>query len=373
MQVGKGVLRYVSQEVKDLYNLVENEFHPLDLAAKVSQVYQTMKISNLTNMIGFFDFSVVEKIAVDAVKYTFVQVKIDHLKGIVGFGSQDLESEKMKNHLTILVKRFNKAIGMMQPCTLERPYRQNQPFSELQVIVEEHKKLLARKEAIEQSQKQHETDLVEKKRLICMLEDKSLFQQQVVGRREGEFERLKCLCEERLAEECSLRSQEGEVCCKKEYFKRQEEARLLKIQGEEEARKLEALSHESKHGPELEADSAPPPPSDRYQPPWSREPEVPQSRPGAYEPPRVGSRGDTYAPRGGGRYDGARCNDGPPLCPVRPFPVGRLSEDRWGAVGSSGVDLIMNVVAGIMRDQTFEGEVPATLHLHNSLRDRLLS
>lgn len=38
-----------------------------------------------------------------------------------------------------------------------------------------------------------------------------------------------------------------------------------------------------------------------------------------------------------------------------------------------GVDLIMNVVAGMMRDQTFEGEVPATLHLHNSLRDTLLS
>jgi hypothetical protein len=38
-----------------------------------------------------------------------------------------------------------------------------------------------------------------------------------------------------------------------------------------------------------------------------------------------------------------------------------------------GVDLIMNVVAGMMRDQTFEGKVPATLHLHNSLRDRLLS
>jgi translation initiation factor 3 subunit A len=55
---------------------------------QVSQVYQTMKISNLTNMIAFFDFSVVEKIAVDAVKYNVVQVKIDHLKGIVGFGSQ---------------------------------------------------------------------------------------------------------------------------------------------------------------------------------------------------------------------------------------------------------------------------------------------
>jgi translation initiation factor 3 subunit A len=71
--------------------------------------------------------------------------------------------------------------------------------------------------------------------------EQSLFQQQVVGRHEGKFERLKCLHEERLAEECSLRSQEREVRCKKEYFKRQEEARLLKIQEEEEAGKLEGV------------------------------------------------------------------------------------------------------------------------------------
>jgi len=71
--------------------------------------------------------------------------------------------------------------------------------------------------------------------------EQSLFQQQVVGRREGDFERLKCLREERLAEECSLRSQECEVRCKKEYFKRQEEAHLLKIREEEEARKLEGV------------------------------------------------------------------------------------------------------------------------------------
>ncbi|CAK9275979.1 unnamed protein product [Sphagnum jensenii] len=439
--VAKGLLTYVSQEVKDLYNLVENEFHPLDLAAKVqphmlrlsklsdklssaspvpevqleqyvpaleklttlrvlqqvSQVYQTMKISNLTNMIGFFDFSVVEKLTVDAVKYNFVQVKIDHLKGVVSFGSQDLESEKIKNHLTILAKRFNKAISMIQPPTHNRPSRQSQPFSELEVIVEkEHKKLLARKvlierrkeeqerqmlemereeeskrlkqqrlteeaeakrlanesarreearirkeieekeleearallaeaekrkgkkgkkatgdgevtklskqslmeeafseqmkeraemerklqklsktmdhlerakreeerplieeahqkrlqddekfykdqqeQAIDHSQKQHETDLVEKNRLIHMLEDKNLFQQQAVSRREGEFERLRRLREERLAEERSLRSQEREVRRKKEYYRRQEEARLLKIREEEEARKLE--------------------------------------------------------------------------------------------------------------------------------------
>lgn len=55
---------------------------------QVSQVYQTIKISNLTQMITFFDFSVVEKLVVEAVKYNFVQVKVDHLREVVSFGSQ---------------------------------------------------------------------------------------------------------------------------------------------------------------------------------------------------------------------------------------------------------------------------------------------
>jgi translation initiation factor 3 subunit A len=66
-----------------------------------------------------------------------------------------------------------------------------------------------------------------------------IFQLQVVGRRQGEFERLKRLREERLAEERALRSQEREVRRKKEYYKREEELRLLKIQEEEETRKRE--------------------------------------------------------------------------------------------------------------------------------------
>ncbi|PNY16546.1 eukaryotic translation initiation factor 3 subunit a, partial [Trifolium pratense] len=83
----KGVMSCVSQEVKDIYYLLEHEFLPSDLALKyvpaleklatlrllqqVSNVYQTMKIDNLAGLIPFFDFSVVEKISVDAVKQKF--------------------------------------------------------------------------------------------------------------------------------------------------------------------------------------------------------------------------------------------------------------------------------------------------------------
>jgi translation initiation factor 3 subunit A len=455
--VSKGVMTYVSPEVKDLYGLLENEFHPLDLAAKVqpvlsklpslsdklssaspvpevhleqynvalerlttlrvlqqaSHVYSTIKISEITRMITFFDFSIIEKLIVEAVKYNFVQMKVDHLKEVVNFGSQDLESEKVKNHLTILAKRLNKACLMISPPTFERPSKQVLPFDELQAVVEkEHKKLLARKvlierrkeeqerqmlemereeeskrlkqqrlteeaeakrlqnesarreearirkeieekeleearallaeaekrkgkkgkkgalpvdgevtkltkqllmeealseqmkerqemerklqklsktmdhlerakreeerplieeayrkrlrddesfyqqqqeQAIEQSKKQHETDVIEKNRLIRMAADKEVFQLQVVSRRKGEFERLKRLREERLAEERAMRSQEREIRRKKEYFKRLEEQRLLKIQEEEEAKKKEEEERKRKEDAERRA------------------------------------------------------------------------------------------------------------------------
>ena len=128
--VSKGVMSCVTQEVKDLYHLLENEFLPLDLALKVqpilnkisklgdklssvssvpevqlsqyvpaleklatlrllqqvSQVYQTIQIDNISKMIPFFDFTAIEKISVDAVRRNFLAIKVDHMKGAVFFG-----------------------------------------------------------------------------------------------------------------------------------------------------------------------------------------------------------------------------------------------------------------------------------------------
>lgn len=453
--VAKGVMTYVSPEVKDLFTLLENEFHPLDLAAKAnafivrlpslsdkltpaspvpevrleqyvpalerlttlrvfqqaSQVYSTIRIPELTRMVTFFDFSTVEKLIVEAVKYNYVQMKVDHMMGVVNFGSQDLESEKVKTHLTILAKRLKKACIMISPPFEEKASRQILPYAELQALVEkEHKKLLARKvlierrkeeqerhmlemereeeskrlkqlrlteeaeakrlanesarreearirkeieekeleearamlaeaekrkgkkgkkgitdgevsklskqhlmeealseqikerqemerklqklsktmdhlerakreeerplieeayrkrlqddekfyqeqqeQALEQSKKQHDTDVVEKNRLIRMAEDKEIFEEQVISRRQGEFARLRRLREERLREERAMRSLDRQIRRKKEYFRRQEEARLLKIKEEEEARKREEEERKRKEEAERRA------------------------------------------------------------------------------------------------------------------------
>jgi len=108
-------------------------------------------------------------------------------------------------------------------------------------------------QAIEQSRQQHAADLVEKNRLIRMLNDKNIFQNQVVSRREGEFERLKREREERLAELQAIRKQEREMRRKMEYYRRQEEARLIKLKEEEEARKREEEERKRKQDAEWKA------------------------------------------------------------------------------------------------------------------------
>lgn len=47
-------------------------------------MYQTMKIEVLSQMIPF-EFSQIEKIAVDAAKHNFLGMKVDHQKGVIFF------------------------------------------------------------------------------------------------------------------------------------------------------------------------------------------------------------------------------------------------------------------------------------------------
>ncbi|KAI3984046.1 hypothetical protein MKX01_035173 [Papaver californicum] len=203
--VSKGVLACASPEVKELYNLLEHEFLPLDLASRVhpllgsitnvggkissassvpevqlsyyvpaleklatlrllqqvSQVYQTMKIEVLSKMIPFFDFSVVEKVSVNAIKSNFIAMKVDHQKGAVLFGSLLLESDTLQGHLTLLADSLNKARGLIYP-----PVKKASKLGEalpalVEVVNKEHKKLLARKSIIEKRKELQERQLLE--------------------------------------------------------------------------------------------------------------------------------------------------------------------------------------------------------------------
>ncbi|KAL3536377.1 hypothetical protein ACH5RR_004838 [Cinchona calisaya] len=206
--VTKGVMSCVTQEVKDLYHLLEHEFIPLDLAPKVqplltkisklggklssassvpeiqisqyvpaleklatlrllqqvSQVYQMMKIENLLKMISFFDFAVVEKISVDAVKHNFIAMKVDHMKGAVIFGQQSLESDGLRDHLALFAESLSKARVMIYP-----PATKSQKLGEAlsglaETVEKEHKRLLARKLLIEKRKEEQERQLLEMER-----------------------------------------------------------------------------------------------------------------------------------------------------------------------------------------------------------------
>uniref|UniRef100_A0A803KNW3 Eukaryotic translation initiation factor 3 subunit A n=1 Tax=Chenopodium quinoa TaxID=63459 RepID=A0A803KNW3_CHEQI len=248
--VSKGVMSCVLPEVKDLYHLLEHEFLPLDLSLKVqpllnkisklggklasassvpevqlskyvlaleklatlrllqqaSQVYQTMTIDSLSQMVPFFDFSVVEKISVDAVKHKFLTMKVDHINGAVSFSILDLESDTLRNHLTALAESLNKARSMIYP-PLNKALKIGDTLPGLAEIVEkEHKKLLARKTIIEQRKEEQERQLLEKER-----EEELKRMQQQKNNEEAEQKRLAIEIEKRKLQRIQKEIEEREM------------------------------------------------------------------------------------------------------------------------------------------------------------------
>ncbi|CAI5962996.1 unnamed protein product [Closterium sp. NIES-64] len=446
----KGVLAFVLPQVRELHHLVEVDFLPLDLAARVhpllqrlpelsdvklsaaspvpkvelqaytpalqrlatlrvvqqaSQVYDVMTITSLCRMVPFGDLVFVERVLAEAVAEGFVHVRLDFCEGTVKFGADELESDRIRNHLATMARHLHRAVALIRlkaPAPVEEAAEQLPPAEEIQAAVEkEHRRLIARKTLIErrkeeaereviekereeqtaklkqqrlteeaeakrlaaesarreeerirreieakeleearqllleaekrkgkkgkknledtmrldkrqlmeealseqlkekqeaerrlqklvrtldhlerarreeekpllesayqqrlveerawfeqqqaeaaaQSKTQHEQDLAEKIRLSRMLGDKEEFQEQVVGRRRGEFERLKREREEKLAELRELRRTERVMLRKREMFRRQEEAKALKAWEETERRKREELERKRK-------------------------------------------------------------------------------------------------------------------------------
>ncbi|WVZ72030.1 hypothetical protein U9M48_020550 [Paspalum notatum var. saurae] len=240
--VSKGVLSCASQEVRDLYNLLEHEFLPLDLASKVqpilskiskiggklssapsvpevklsqyisaleklttlrvlqqaSRIFQSMKIDMLSRMIPFFDFAVVEKISVDAVKRNFVAIKINHLSGAVHFGTVDIESDGLSDHLSVLADSLNKARNHICP-PVKKPSKLGESLNNLAGIVEnEHQRLLARKTIIEKRKELLERQILEKEKE----EEKLRF---ISQKKSADEERVRLFNEQRMREQERIR------------------------------------------------------------------------------------------------------------------------------------------------------------------------
>ena len=76
--------------------------------------------------------------------------------------SQDLESDGLRNHLTLFAESLNRVRAMIHP-PLSKASKIGDALHGLAEVVEkEHKKLLARKTIIEQRKEEQERQLLEK-------------------------------------------------------------------------------------------------------------------------------------------------------------------------------------------------------------------
>ncbi|XP_068638021.1 eukaryotic translation initiation factor 3 subunit A-like [Aristolochia californica] len=262
----KGIMTCVAQEVKDLYHLLEHEFLPLDLASKVqpllakisklggklafassvpevqlsqyvpaleklatlrvlqqvSQVYQTMKIEVLSDMIPFCTISDVEKVAVEAVKCNFIAMKVDHVKGAVLFCDMDLESDRLRDHLATLAENLNSVRSMIF-APVKKASKLGDSLPGLAEIVDkEHKRLLARKSIIEKRKEEQERQMLEMEREE---ESKRLKLQKIVEEAE----------QKRLASEYTRREEQR---IRREIEERErEEAKALLLEAEKRSKK----------------------------------------------------------------------------------------------------------------------------------------
>jgi hypothetical protein len=100
-------------------------------------------------------------------------VRIDHRNGTLHFGAQQLESDKVRNHLALLAKRLAKAASMMDPtppAALEAKRRAAIDHARKHMETE-HVRLVARKTVIEKRKEQQEQMQLEQvgrgRRLSC--------------------------------------------------------------------------------------------------------------------------------------------------------------------------------------------------------------
>mmetsp|Transcript_33594 Transcript_33594/g.54432 ORF Transcript_33594/g.54432 Transcript_33594/m.54432 type:complete len:1134 (+) Transcript_33594:97-3498(+) len=186
----KNVITNALPQIKEIYSVLEVEFHPLELSQKVkplleflgehptlklylkpiqhlvllrvlkqlSQVYKVLKISEFQKLIPFISFYDAERSIVEAVKHSHLTLRIDHQNGTINFGSESFEAENMRNMLVNLGQRLAKAASLVAPPIDGRFLRMKQDIfvDILRALPEEHHRLLQRKNVIEKRKEEQE-------------------------------------------------------------------------------------------------------------------------------------------------------------------------------------------------------------------------
>nr|CAB3241609.1 eukaryotic translation initiation factor 3 subunit A [Phallusia mammillata] len=215
------LLQYCPQQLRDLYQWLEKDFHPLRLTGRVSgvlhwikeqtrepelvqyipylenivisrvlqqvsQVYQTIEINRLLELLPFCSRLQLERTIVDAARNGQLQIRIDHNLGSLSFGTdlnasplyvedeffetyrlQKLPSERVSERFNVMAKALLVANQMLNSRNIENDVvRQQQAvYSYYQKTRQkDHEAILERKFIIEQRKERLEHITLEKER-----------------------------------------------------------------------------------------------------------------------------------------------------------------------------------------------------------------
>uniref|UniRef100_A0A672NGE7 Eukaryotic translation initiation factor 3 subunit A n=1 Tax=Sinocyclocheilus grahami TaxID=75366 RepID=A0A672NGE7_SINGR len=244
------LLQYVVPEVKELYNWLEVDFHPLKLCGRVTkvlnwvrdqvekesdlqhyvphlqnntilrllqqvaQIYQSIEFSRLASLVPFVDAFQLERSIVDAARHCDLQVRIDHTSRTLSFGSdlnystkedspvgpflQNMPSEQIRNQLTAMSSSLAKAIQVIKPASILQEHEEQSQqaiTSYLKNARKEHQRILARRQTIEERKERLESLNIQREK-------------EELEQREAELQKVRKAEEERLRQEAKEREKE---------------------------------------------------------------------------------------------------------------------------------------------------------------------
>ncbi|XP_066549766.1 eukaryotic translation initiation factor 3 subunit A isoform X2 [Amia ocellicauda] len=244
------LLQYIVPDVKELYNWLEVDFHPLKLCGRVTkvlnwvrdqaekepdlqhyvphlqsntilrllqqvaQIYQSIEFSRLASLVPFVDVFQLERSIVDAARHCDLQVRIDHTSRNLSFGSdlnystkedspvgpflQNMPSEQIRNQLTAMSSALAKAIDVIKPPSIlqEREEQNQQAIAAyLKNARKEHQRILARRQTIEERKERLENLNIQREK-------------EELEQREAEMQKVRKAEEERLRQEAKEREKE---------------------------------------------------------------------------------------------------------------------------------------------------------------------
>eukprot|EP00033_Pygsuia_biforma_P000686 GCRY01000806.1.p1 GENE.GCRY01000806.1~~GCRY01000806.1.p1 ORF type:complete len:930 (-),score=328.37 GCRY01000806.1:230-3019(-) len=234
----KGVLSIASPEVREFYCYFEKDFRPLNSAKETALIYEFMEkadnlkqylqplqkamllkvIVQLSSVYTVFKLEQlyplaapltrydVERILVEAARHRILSVKIDHQKGTLHFATNNLEASAMRLQLQALGRSLGKVAHLLDPQEAARfTERKTKALERISAsMIEENKKLLARRAIIERRKEMAEHILLEKQK-----QEEDLLRRQLAEREAAERKRL--IAESERREQERLRKEKAET------------------------------------------------------------------------------------------------------------------------------------------------------------------